>query len=311
MDSSETGQELRQETSVERERIVGRTYQELLGSYLGQDQQPDLDSLNLSEETRGRLKSVVASADSMFASQHERAKEMSIDANAIVAQLHNGPQLEGSQNIDTSLVRLEEPTPGVFIAHLPISEFDKFGRSAQAMAFKPKDGIHFIAVQDGFNADNQTQHLQENLPHELHHLVWATAEKQGNIPINESNENLRAAFRMYRDELLARAVSGGRLGGYTHLENLRPGDKQAFAQNDPEAYKQIREAVDPLYDLLTDQVTKALSDRELPSSILVEPVMMSSSFGELRSSLESLLDNISQLPITRIEKTSSSDWASV
>jgi hypothetical protein len=303
--------EIAPETLLEQEQLVGTAYTEIPGSYLGKNQRPDIDSLGLPSDAHSRLRAVLTAADAMFAAQHERAKETPIDAGKLVGQLTKDNRWASAQNIEMEKVRLEEPTPGFFILHLPINEFHKLGAEGQAIAFKPKEGINFIAVQEGFDTDYQASYSQENLPHELHHLVWVSAERQNHIPINESNEHLQAAFRMYRDELLARAVSDGGLSGYTHIEQLRPGERQAFIQDNPAAYKQIRDAVDPLYDLLAGQMTKGLNERGLSKTLLIQSVIMSSNFNELRSNLEELLGKINQLPIIKKGVNKSSTWDAV
>lgn len=116
---------------------------------------------------------------------------------------------------DMNCIELKNPSQGLFIVRVDIDEFKKMRPDARAVAVKVKNGISFVLVPKHKDSVSTKKEDNENIPHEIHHLIWALGNAADLIDSNEIDDKKRRAFLSYMDEVIAKLVSGGSLFGHT------------------------------------------------------------------------------------------------
>jgi len=150
-------------------------------------------------------------------------------------------------------VKLTGTAVGVAIAEMPAGLLKRLAADGRAAAYLPKKEAPLILLARYGRPELDEHERRENLPHEMQHVLWRWGSKA--IAKNtESNALVAHGFQMYQDELLARAVSGGALFGYTHLRGVSQEELAATLGHDPDA-KQMVETVAALNERWRDVET--------------------------------------------------------
>ena len=150
---------------------------------------------------------------------------------------------------------IKELSPGIFHVFLPVETYDKLGAGDRATAWKPRDSLAFITHPVYQNAEYNARELEENIPHETHHIAWAWAENAGVFgdPRHERQNVQDLEFMAFKDELMARPHSGGSLHGYTYFMRLPEAKQQEWiAEYGQEEIDQMRNEAISTNELLRE-----------------------------------------------------------
>lgn len=171
------------------------------------------------------LRNIERAGSNFTEEQARRQSERNLDAAGFLKQVFTSEAHQKliAENLD--LFRLESPTLGMFAVRIAPQVMQKLRPGAQAVAAKPRGGVWFLLLQDWEKKDGDTEvfaekYEQENIPHETHHLIWASIIGAGEFASRETDQDWAYTFQLFRDELMARAVSNGGLAGYTHIHSL-------------------------------------------------------------------------------------------
>lgn len=203
----------------------------------------------------------------------------------------------------------QDRVPTVFI---PLDLFYKKVRkgNASAFAYTPAEGISLVVLPKSPEADYNQRIVEENVPHETHHVGWKWARRYGHLANNEAGNFRQASFGMYQDEMMARTVSEGALFGYTHLILLSPDEaaKERLANN--EDHQAVAEIVSELNDLARS-IQYAFLEREtgLSKAEVGLAVFRATTFEDLRHSFQELKAHLESFPTKSSAK--SDGWGSI
>lgn len=233
------------------------------------------------------LAKLIPAIESFRAQQIARQVEMSMDAQGMLQKAFP-KACESGLLSDSSQYRLEEVAPSIYTVLVSPDLSYKLHPGAAASAVKIKNGVSFIYLQEYSDATDQQRNLEENLPHEVHHLVWGHAQEKELFPSSERDTDYRKSFILFQDELLARASSGGGLAGYSHLGSLRPEERAQLEKEYPGKADEIIKRVSDLNGFLYD-LDDVLAQSETMKKIdLVQPILEATSFDELEKNLKNI-----------------------
>lgn len=223
-----------------------------------------------------------------------------LDAKKILQQVPTFSTTEISAQLnDASKYRSEELSPGVFAVYMEPQLFRQLisGAAGLAVKLKAEVGISFILLPDYENSKTAANQLEENTPHETHHLIW-NFSKGETITTDEATKDLAEAFIMYQDEVMARLCSDGILSGYTHLQMLDPQTRQQFEQEHPDTVRQITETMINLNELLED-IDGIRRQTDVRKEDLILAVMDAINFDQLRQNLLRMKSLIEKQAVTK------------
>jgi len=284
----------------ERSKLKGKAYSNLICRLTGASDNEDTTDDNPIEEYQ-------QAGEAYFHKQKELFYEQSFDAKKLLEQIFKTGLPEDFS--DPEACTLQELSPGVFIVKIKDTLYRKIRPGARAVAVKVSGGVSFVMTPSYEDKEFEEKELKENIPHEVHHLVWKGVKEAGLAKTSEANADFQEAFLMFQDELLARLASEGSLFGYTHLAMLDPVEREAFKTANPETFTDIIETASDLNDFLKE-IAIDLRRRDIQSSNLIGAVIESTSFETLQKNLHKVREHILTMPITKPDEADDSGWGS-
>lgn len=304
--------EMRKEKDFfEESRKVGDYYISLIGSFTGKTEVDPQGLEGVETAVSQKLNRIYQRAKDGFEKQKIQSTLMNMDAKQMLQQVPVFRSKNFEQLLsDNSKYRLEELNKGVFVIYMDPVLANELRPGASAAAVKVKDGLSFMLVPEYSDAAQRQSQIDENIPHETHHLVW-NFSKDHHVHSTEKDEDFKDGFTMYQEEVIARLVSDGGLAGYTHLVMLDPETRARFEQDHPETAKKLTETMIELNDILQgiDAIRKQTTIRKQD---LIMTVMEATNFDELRNGLLKVKNLLEQQPkVATREQYSAGGWDSV
>lgn len=260
----------------------------------------DLKSLEQSE-TEPLLSLLAQQALTFKAQQEQRQVEARLDARGMLLQVFNNEEQRALLE-DASKYRLEELSPGIYGVFIDPGLAHKLRPGAAAMAASIKNGISFLFIKDYPNNEFRQRYLEENIPHETHHLVWAAAQRSESFPSKETDPDYKKSFLKFQDELLARASTGGGLGGYTHIHELSPDAREELEKESPGKAQAIIDRVSSLNGFLHDLNGLIIRSEKVLKRDLVQTIMKAGTFDDLEQGLHEMKALVEKFPFKKQEQ---------
>ncbi len=277
---------------LERGRKFGDFYKGFMHRMLDGDHSIDISSIT-NQEDRILAEGMAEAASSGFKAQAIELERKQMDARSILSQVFRSPEQQKLLE-NTSRYALKEHAKGVYEIDLDRNLYEElYGRSSQATAVKIPEGISFVMIprfSGEKNAAINEKRVAENLPHETHHVAWRFIEKSGLLPNTEADPEMAEAFSMYRDEIIAKMVTGNNPFGYDHLQNDPKRRRQIQTEN-PALFAMINKAVIGANDLM-EEIRDLIRRSPVRNEDLIYSAVQSSNFQELRSNFELARDYI-------------------
>ncbi len=282
---------------------------------LGQDDLPNINILD--EETKDHLTQNIHALKTTFARFHDRVSTTGMTAVDFLLQM---PSFQDKaedlrKKFDAGEMQLKELSPGVFAVYVDANDATFFNmRTAQAKAASPVDGVSFILIKEYKDKpDVNKRLLEENVPHEVHHLLWKVLLRAGLVMPKEENEEMTKAFTMYQDELIARLCSNGKSGGYSHLSLLSEEERNRITTEAPDTVQAIYDIVVELNELL-DSIEEVRKRTRVAKKDLILAAVESTNFGELRRNfmrMKATIDVQPQKEVKDNEPIVGNGWSTV
>ncbi|MCE9643843.1 hypothetical protein K8Q93_01155 [Candidatus Parcubacteria bacterium] len=285
------------EKQLESARVFGEHYSEVIDAALGKRDMKSFEQ----EKLDPQLQLLVQHAQIFKAEQQQRQTEAQLDAQGMLSQVF---KTEEQQKLlqDTSKYRMEELSPGVYGIFVNPQLASKLRPGAAAMAVSLKNGISFLFIQDHTETEFRQQYLEENLPHETHHLVWGAAQRLDAFPNKETDPDYKQSFTLFQDELLARASTSGALGGYTHINSLSPDARAELESRSPGKAQAIIERVSSLNEFLMELNGLLARSEKVSKKDLVQTIMKAKTFDELERGLHEMKALVEKFPLKELEQ---------
>lgn len=272
--------------TLESNRLFGEKYRGLVDVALGKNE----SSFDPGSEL------VIRMQESLKRHQERQALQMQLGQIGARQLLSQAFQSKNEQQLltDDSQYRLAKGADGIPIVIVKAELAQQLRPGSQALAIKPRDGVSFVMVREFADEVQTALGHEENIPHEVHHVLWDFLRKDGVITMTEPDPDMADAFRMYQDEVIARAVSDGALSGYSHL-TMRPNERERLKAEAPEKVDIINETVARFNDLLAD-IDDVRKSRGLPKTDMIASLVSSKNFDELEYNLNTLKELFAQQP---------------
>jgi hypothetical protein len=287
---SERGESI-SEGDIESLKAFAAGYQAILSS-VTKVRVGDIESGSLDPQ----LMLLLNAAQSFKETQLEAQERLRLDAHGLLSQVFRNEEQQALLE-DSSQYRLEQMSEGLYavIVQPKLSRWLKPG--AYAAAARVKGGVSFLYIQEFSNPEVQENNLKENIPHETHHLIWDRAKEQGSFESSESDSDYRRSFDMFKDELLARVISGGGLSGYHHINHLSPEQRAALEQESPGKADSIIQKVVALNTFLGELDYLLHRSEIITKADLTKPIVEATSFADLEKSLKDIKLLIESSPL--------------
>ena len=281
------------EALAERSRAFGQFYVSVIRKVTGlSEEEPSVPS-----QVADAAQHVLSSVKNHLSDQQEQLEGMS--AKSLCEQISDPEKkqqlLEGNPDYI-----LEEASTGMPVIYLPNSSFRKVYPTAQAVAAWIPQGVSFVLVPQMDDPAYMERQVEENLPHEIHHILWKFLQVDKIIEINEKNDNWAYAYAMFQDELIARLCSNGPLGGYSHVG---PNEERVGEVAD------ILDMVQECNELL-ERLEQFRNKTNVAKEDLIGSVAEARNFDELKRNLLKMEEFISQQS-TIEQKEHPSSWEQV
>lgn len=273
---------------LETSRSVGKVYTSIVNEYIGKGT-IDQEALNsLPPQIRARMEAIAKSAQVHQGQQDKTVQEQNLTATDVLKQYEKKFAEVLTDPLKYSMTRLGE---GMYSIDMDYESFRKIfhSSSANAIAARPKDGIPFIITRrqrNGEERDVTDPYLQENIPHEAHHIVWSNAQKDGVINTSETDPFVKQAFLDFQDEVIARAVSNGKLHGSTMLSSISEEQRRAMEEKYPNAVQKIKDISPKLNDELGIIDKRLKENSVVQKSDLLLALISAGNFAELQTNIK-------------------------
>lgn len=270
---------------LETSRNVGKLYTSIINEYTGNGNF-DQETLNsLPPQIRTRMEAIARSAKAHQTEQEKSVQEKNLKGADLLAQY--GEKFAGILG-DPSKYTMTRLGTGMYRVDMDSESFRKILHGANAVAAKPKDGIPFIITQRPQNGEREEQdpYFQENIPHEAHHILWGNAQKNGAIDTSETDPFAKRAFLDFQDEVIARAVSNGKLHGNTILSSASDEQKKALEAKYPDAVQKVKDISPKLNDTLEVLDNRLKDNSVVKKSDLLLAFMSAGNFAELQTNIK-------------------------
>jgi len=277
---------------LERAREFGEQYAGIIDVAIGKR---TADSLLLTPLVKEN-KILFTAMQSFRQKQSELQNERNLDAQGLLYQAF---QSEEQRHLleDTTRYRLEELSSGIYSVMIDPNLFSKLMSGAEALAVKIPGGVSFIIIPNfQSHPEFQKRIIEENVPHETHHLVWDAAIDSGAFQSGEVDTDFRKGFMMFQDELIARASSDGGLGGYSHITLLGPQAREDLEKASPGKADAILDRVGLLNEFLYELNTVIMKSEKVTKKDLLQVIVTSKTFGELEVGLRKMKLLIEKFP---------------
>lgn len=296
---SSESKEISKREYFEASKEMGRFYSDLLQRLGGGEKDIDVSEF-LNENIKTKAELIESSINN-----HRELNESLVETKEMGARdiLEQAFPRESYADLlsDTSRYRLERLSNGIFAVFMDARLHTKFRPGARAVAITVRQGVPFILMPEYKDKEVMEREMEENLPHEIHHLAWYFLQKDEVIKSQERDVDLKKAFLMYQNELVARLSSEGFLSAYTHLPMMDPESQLEFKKQNPEKEKQIRELQIHLNDTLKE-INQDLKEVEIEKIDLILPVMEATNFVQLEKNINKIKDFIKNQPRTKQAK---------
>lgn len=301
---------------LEQARCMGDFYTSLIDHLKGAGTVNSDVLQRLDPDIQLQLRSFTTGIDKHLARQKILKESSLMSAKDLLSQAFKSDS-QKSLLENSSQYSLQETVPGMYIINIDSTLFQKLQTGSQGLGVNIPDGISFVMIQRPVKTDNaefmQKQH-DENLPHEIHHIIWKFALEEGVILNTEENPEMQKAFSMYQDELMARLCSDGFLNGYSHLKVMNPTKLDELQNTNPGIVDQIYSVVLEMNTFLQDQIEPNRALTDIRKSDLILAAMTSTSFHELKLNLEKMKALIVNEPKKQTNETSDPDknwWGAI
>lgn len=290
LESKDIGEQEYFETSKK----IGRFYSDFLQELSGGEKEDNDVSEFLNENVKIKPKLIEESVNKHRELNESLVKIKEMKARDILEQAFPRESYDDLLS-DTSKYRLERLSNGIFAIIMDVRLHTQFIPSARAVAISVKQGVPFILMREYNDEEVMRREMEENLPHEVHHLVWRFLRDDGLVKSDESDVDFKKAFSMYQNELVARLSSEGFLSAYTHLAMMDPESQLKFKKENPEKQKQIITLQGHLNDILKE-INEELKEVEIAKIDLILPVMEATNFPQLEENINKIKDFIKNQP---------------
>lgn len=249
--SQEQGKEFIRSLEVE-----GRGYKELLNYFMLKEYPYSY------EKEDNKIKELKVLAEKAL-EELSKLLEQPITPELLLKQLKFQPA-EGLVNTlqnDGSIKTLDEyRLPVVLIQGEKFADvLGEAKKNAQAVAYRGEGKIPFVIVRSSKKDEVYNQNkLEENIPHETHHVLWGKLKDDKMFEIEETFEYEKEHFEMYRDEVMATVSGGARPHGY-NIFNLNGNESQKvkeFREEHEDIYQKVQD-----YTIETNEKLRELSPR--------------------------------------------------
>jgi|GEM_PF-6744787 len=109
---------------------------------------------------------------------------------------------------------LENPSTGIVLVRIPRRALEKLHPGARAVAVFSNSHIPFVLIADYDDKQITQIEDEENLPHEVHHIVWRAGRANELIGATEEDPERKRLFLSFINEVVATMVSNGKLHGH-------------------------------------------------------------------------------------------------
>jgi hypothetical protein len=298
------------EKQLEQLRRFGEQYRHLIDNALGSRKDP------LSGKSDPAIKKIERGVSAFSSEQMQRQAAKNLDAAGFLQQSFTSEEHQKLIHENPDKFRLEALSPGVYAVHLNPTFMRQLRPGASAVAVKMREGVSYLMLQDWSVTDDESAkafeaYRTENIPHETHHLIWGSIVNQGGFPSKESDDDFAKTFQLFRDELIARALSDGSLGGYSHITYLQPEARQELEQTYPGKADAILKKVTELNGLLEDLNTTIRNSTRISKKDLVKVAVEATTLDDLREVLEKVKILCEHFPKKDKPPETSSGWGSI
>ncbi len=281
------------ESELERVHEFGEQYLGILEIAVGKKAEGDLNRAALAPENQ-----ILLNAMQDFREKQAKLQEqLGLDAHGLLQQAFQG-EVHHRLLEERTRYYLDELSLGIYLVVVDSDVFSKLMSGAGALAVKVPNGISFIMIPCfPKNPTFQERMMEENIPHETHHLIWWAASDSGAFQNNESDTDFRKGFQMFQDELIARASSDGGLGGYSHISLLSPQAREDLERACPGKATAILDRVGVLNEFLEELDDVIVRSERVIKKDLLRAIITSRTFDELEASLRKMKLLIERFPI--------------
>lgn len=272
-------EELSLESFAERAKILGHFYSSVVKRVAGIVEEDPKVNPGFEPFEESILESVRSNAKR----QEQLLQIMS--ARDVLEQRFNTPEQKQLLE-DESVYRMVQVNPGIVVIYMPKPLFQSFFQGAQAVAVNIPQGVSFAIIPEHDDPGFMKKHIQENLPHELHHIVWRFLQSDKVVSYEEQDDVWESAYAMFQNELIARLCSDGPVGAYSGADESR---------------KDILDVVGLLNTLLEEIEEMRLKTAVLKVDI-IGAVIEARNFSGLQRNLLRMKEFIGQQPLLEVSQ---------
>lgn len=124
---------------------------------------------------------------------------------------------------ETAAAKIDNPSTGIVILKLGYSDFKKLRPKSRACASFRNPDLAFVlspGLGDKRNREFLEREEEENLPHEIHHIVWRMGAGLDLLGEREIDAERKLMLNVFVDEVIATVVSDGKLHGHCQRNRL-------------------------------------------------------------------------------------------
>jgi hypothetical protein len=279
------------ETSLEICRSAGIWYEQFIDALTKSHCDPELPN-NLESTQANFLRTLATSVRSYLANQQEDFERYALTPKIMLEKVFDSPLLAQFINNESGY-ELKTLSPGLFAIYVArVEDWIAIRASAQAIAVRKRDqSVPFLLLRNFHAGGIREKYHNENLPHEVHHIVWKTVQADLLVAADAASLS-KIAFLHAQDELLARLCSNGNLAVYPVMDLFSAEMKELVeqeARTDADKVMtftlQINETLEKIQFAIKERPTAAFSDLFLATC-------SASSFNELIDNLNIMLTKI-------------------
>ncbi len=281
------------ESQLERAREFGEQYAGILEIAVGKKAERDMNQASLAPENQILWDAMQAFREK----QSKRQEELCLDAQGLLRQAFQS-EVQHQLLEDRTRYYLVELSPGIYSVIVDSDVFSKLMGGSQGVAIKIHDGVSFIMIPNFRNNQAfQQRIMEENIPHEVHHLIWWAVLDAGAFQSREHDSDFRKGFMMFQDELIARVSSDGGLGGYSHISLLSPQAREDLERAFPGKAEAILDRVGALNEFLEVLESVIMHSERVMKKDLLQVIVSSRTFDELEAGLYQMKLLIERFPM--------------
>lgn len=237
------------------------------------------------EESGEFLKSISEAVDRRCKTQDTVISQGNLEPWDLLSRTVRAKGIELDKERDT--VERIFPNSKIPILKAGLGTYKRIEPGSRALSIKPRDWVSFVVIRDNPNsADLLNEAMEEDIPHELHHIVYEFANKEGLLQNDETDPAIAEGYSVFRDEICARLCSEGPLSGYTQLNGASRAKLESIG------VEKINELTARTVDLNTvlEGLEQSLRGSDVKKSDLLLPALQAKSFQELKDFFEAMKD---------------------